>query len=135
TNGAVAPTVASSTMPDCSLALSRVTAWRRARSTNSERVRVSPRPPASERWWWAAAWAASRAIFENGSLRGCSSITRMASWAFGASQKALTTRSAADFRRMFLMALKMVQYQDAADIRTRVMSTIQETANSPGLVV
>src|SRR5690606_21622871 len=57
----------------------------------------------------------------------------MASWALGASQNALTTRSAADFRRAFLMVLKMVQYQDAADMNTRVSSTIHETANSPGL--
>ena len=53
---------------------SRVTAWRRARSTNSERFIVSARREPSLRWWWAAAWAASSAILENGSLRGCSSM-------------------------------------------------------------
>src|SRR6476659_6971959 len=57
TKGAVAPTVASQVRPFSRLADSRVTAWRRARSMNSERVRASTRREPSWRWWWAAACA------------------------------------------------------------------------------
>ena len=35
---------------------------------NSERFSASTRRLPSWRWWWAAAWAQSRAILENGSL-------------------------------------------------------------------
>ena len=62
-------------------------------------------------------------------------MARIASWALAASQNMPGTRSEADFRRVERKMLMTVQYHDIADIATRVSSTTQETAKSPGLEV
>ena len=83
---------------------------------NSERFRASTRREPSWRWWWAAAWAQSSAIFEKGSFGFCSSMKRIASCAFGVSQNVRMTRSARERTTRFLIRLTIVYHHEPTDM-------------------
>src|SRR5690348_12470064 len=88
----------------------------------------------SWRWWWAAAEAASSAILENGSERGCFSITRTASCADGVSQNFWMTLSMRERIIALRIAIATMKYHDDTDMITSTISTRRSIAWAAGWV-